>query len=175
MSPLLLVLAVWTLLSVLVVAGLCLLLHGRSVFNPAPQDPATARDTAWHPARTPSSEPAARRRPSRRTPRPGVRAAGRVAGTTFRFNGQIRRGGEHDELIVTVWTRRDQTLGGPPSRDECSRALRPGRRDHQGRRGSGSPALDRASSRGRLRVPVSAAAPARASSPRRGLRSTDQG
>ena len=49
MSPLLLVLAVWTLLSVLVVAGLCLLLRGRSVFNPAPQDPATARDTAVAP------------------------------------------------------------------------------------------------------------------------------
>ena len=49
MSPLLLVLAVWTLLSVLVVAGLCLLLRGRSVFNPGPQDPATARDTAMAP------------------------------------------------------------------------------------------------------------------------------
>ena len=54
MSPLLLVLAVWILLSVLVVAGLCLLLRGRTVFNPAPfnpapQDPATARDTALTP------------------------------------------------------------------------------------------------------------------------------
>ncbi len=49
MSPLLLVLAVWALLSVLVVAGLCLLLRGRSVFNPAPQDPATARDAAMAP------------------------------------------------------------------------------------------------------------------------------
>ena len=38
MSPLLLVLAIWALLSVLVVAGLCLLLHGRSVFNRAPRD-----------------------------------------------------------------------------------------------------------------------------------------
>ena len=45
MSPLLLVLTVWTLLSVLVVAGLCLLLRGRSVFNPAP-DPAASRDAA---------------------------------------------------------------------------------------------------------------------------------
>jgi hypothetical protein len=49
MSPLLLVLAVWALLSVLVVAGLCLLLHGRSVFNPGPRHPATARDTAVAP------------------------------------------------------------------------------------------------------------------------------
>ena len=48
MSPLLLVLTVWTLLSVLVVAGLCLLLRGRSVFNPAPA-PATARDAAMAP------------------------------------------------------------------------------------------------------------------------------
>jgi hypothetical protein len=36
MSPLLLVLTVWALLSVLVVAGLCLLLHARSAFNRAP-------------------------------------------------------------------------------------------------------------------------------------------
>jgi hypothetical protein len=49
MSPLLLVLAVWTVLSVLVVAGLCLLLRGRSMFNPAPQHPASARDTAMAP------------------------------------------------------------------------------------------------------------------------------
>ena len=49
MSPLLLVLAVWALLSVLVVAGLCLLLHGRRAFNPAPRGPAPARDTAVAP------------------------------------------------------------------------------------------------------------------------------
>ena len=49
MSPLLLVLTVWTLLSVLVVAGLCLLLRGRSAFNPPPRDPATARDAAVAP------------------------------------------------------------------------------------------------------------------------------
>jgi hypothetical protein len=49
MSPLMLVLTVWALLSVLVVAGLCLLLHGRSAFNPALQDPAAARDSAVAP------------------------------------------------------------------------------------------------------------------------------
>ena len=38
MTPLLLVLGIWGLLSVLVVAGLCLLLHGRSRFNRAPRD-----------------------------------------------------------------------------------------------------------------------------------------
>jgi hypothetical protein len=48
MSALLLVLTVWTLLSVLVVAGLCLLLRGRSMFNPG-QNLATARDTPMAP------------------------------------------------------------------------------------------------------------------------------
>ena len=61
MSPLLLVLAVWALLSVLVVAGLCLLLHGRSAFNRAParRRHRPRRTTARRAARTPSSEPAA--------------------------------------------------------------------------------------------------------------------
>jgi hypothetical protein len=44
MSPLLLVLTVWAVLSVLVVAGLCLLLHARSAFNRAPHDVGTDRD-----------------------------------------------------------------------------------------------------------------------------------
>ena len=49
MSPLLLVLAVWALLSVLVVAGRCVLLPGRRAFTPAPGGPATARATAGAP------------------------------------------------------------------------------------------------------------------------------
>jgi hypothetical protein len=44
MTPLLLVLAIWALLSVLVVARLCLLLHGRSTFNRAPRDAGTERE-----------------------------------------------------------------------------------------------------------------------------------
>jgi len=44
MTALLLVLAIWGLLSVLVVAGLCLLLHGRSRFNRAPRDADTPRE-----------------------------------------------------------------------------------------------------------------------------------
>ncbi len=44
MTPLLLVLAIWALLSVLVVAGLCLLLHGRSALNRAPREAGTERD-----------------------------------------------------------------------------------------------------------------------------------
>ena len=49
MSPLLLVLAVWALLSVLVVAGRCLLLPGRRAYTPAPGGPAPARDPAVAP------------------------------------------------------------------------------------------------------------------------------
>ena len=44
MTPQLLVLAIWALLSILVVAGLCLLLHGRSTFNQAPRDAGTGRE-----------------------------------------------------------------------------------------------------------------------------------
>jgi hypothetical protein len=44
MTPLMLVLAIWGLLSVLVVAGLCLLLHGRSRFNRAPRDAGSQRE-----------------------------------------------------------------------------------------------------------------------------------
>jgi hypothetical protein len=49
MTPLLLVLAIWALLSVLVVAGLCLLLHGRSTFNRAPHSAGTDREQASAP------------------------------------------------------------------------------------------------------------------------------
>jgi hypothetical protein len=44
MTPLLLVVAIWGLLSVLVVGGLCLLLHGRSTFNRAPRDADAQRE-----------------------------------------------------------------------------------------------------------------------------------
>ena len=44
MTALLLVVAIWGLLSVLVVAGLCLLLHGRGTFNRAPRDAGTPRE-----------------------------------------------------------------------------------------------------------------------------------
>ena len=44
MTSLLLVVAIWTLLSVLVVAGLCLLLHGRSTLNRAPREAGTERE-----------------------------------------------------------------------------------------------------------------------------------
>jgi hypothetical protein len=49
MTPLLLVLAIWALLSVLVVAGLCLLLHGRSTFNRAPRDAGPEREQTCAP------------------------------------------------------------------------------------------------------------------------------
>jgi hypothetical protein len=44
MTALLLVVAIWGLLSVLVVAGLCLLLHGRSTLNKAPRDADSRRE-----------------------------------------------------------------------------------------------------------------------------------
>jgi hypothetical protein len=46
MTPLLFVLAAWALLSVLVVAGLCLLLHGRSTFNRSPHADGTDLEQA---------------------------------------------------------------------------------------------------------------------------------